>query len=109
MSVAGSMVEKSDEVRGLAAALARLAQLDVGPEAAGLDRDVEPGLGVGAEHPVVGGRGQQLLGAGDGQLVGAHVVGQRGPVVAPLEVGPVAADAGHDRHPVGSRPRWGWS
>ena len=100
VSVAGSMVEKSEEVRGLRPAFGRLAQLDVGPEPPGLDRDVETRLGIRTQHPIVGGRRQQLLGARHGQLVRAHVVGERGPVVAALEVRPVAADAGDDRHAV---------
>ena len=74
----GARVHGREERRRarLRPAVDHLAQLHVGTEAPGLDLDVQPGLGVDPEHPVVGGCGQQLLGPGHGQLVGCHVVGQ---------------------------------
>ena len=95
--VSGVIVENSDAVRGLAVAVGRLAQLHVGPEAAGPDLHRQARLGVVAEHAVAGGRGQQLLGPLDGQLVGGQVLGDRRPVLAALEVRAVAADPHHDR------------
>ena len=97
VSVAGAMDANSDAVRGLSPPSATSPELDVGAEAPGLDLHGEPALGVGAEHPVVDGAAEELLGPLDGQLVGRQVVGDGGPVLAALEVGPVAADPGHDR------------
>ena len=104
-------LHRREQRRGprLVPALDHLAQLDVGPEAARLDLHVEPALGVGAEHAVVGRRRQDLLGPLDGQLVGRQVVGDGGPVLPALQVGPVAADPGHDRLAVGPVARAGWS
>ena len=97
----------SDAVLGLSSgltllvALGHLAQLDVGPEAAGLGDHVEPGLGVGAEHPVAVGRGEQLEGLDDVELVGRQVVGDRRRVLAPLEVRAELARLDHDLLAVG--------
>ena len=103
VSVAGSIDENSDAVRGFSPPSVDLAHLHVGTEAPGLDLDLEPALGVGAEHAVVGRRGEDLLGPLDRHLVGRQVVGDRGPVLPALEVGPVPPDPDHDRLAVAPR------
>ena len=60
--VAGVMVANSDAVLRLGLAVDHLAQLHVGAEPARPHPHVEAGLGVRAEHPVVGRRVEELLG-----------------------------------------------
>ncbi len=74
--------------------------LHVRPVLAVLHHHGQGGLRVLAQHHLVGDR-QDFLGPGRGQLVGRYVVGDRLGVVAPLQIGPVLAHAGHDRDPVG--------
>src|SRR5205823_8051731 len=71
-------------------------EMYVRPVATGPHEHREAARRVLAEHPVAAGRRQQLLGPLDRELVGSHVVGNRGPILPALDVGPVAADAEHD-------------
>ncbi len=80
------------------------AHLHVRAETAGLEFHDQAGLRVGAELTVALGRLEQLDGLDRGQLVGGQVVGDRRPVLAALEVGAVAADAGDDGDTVGVGP-----
>ena len=76
-------------------------ELHVRPEAAGLREDLEPGGRIGAERTIALRRVEERHGPLDRELVGCEVLGDRGPSLAALEVGPVAPDAGHHRDAVG--------
>ena len=67
-----------------------LAELDVGAEAAGLHRDVEPGVGIGAEHAIgaLGVVGRQRTGVAAFRIVRAA---DEGAELAGLQVEPAGA------------------
>ena len=79
----------------------RRGELHVGPEAARLDAHLEAGDRVDTELAAPGRRREDLERQLDGQLVGGEVAGDRGGLLAALQVRAVAAGAGLDQHALG--------
>ena len=81
------------------------AELHVRPVPARLGQHLAARGGIGAEHPLASGPGQQFQRPLDGHLVGFDVVGHAGDVVAPLHAGAVAPHPDLHAHPVGVHPQ----
>ena len=79
--------------------------MHVGAEAAVAQKHPGARAGIEPELSIPAGGGQQLKGPGHGELVGGHVIGNGGTVLAALQVRAIAADPGHYLHPFAVQPQ----